>query len=36
MQFLKRWDKFKNVVENVKLACENSNNVGGHFSQVGK
>ncbi len=33
----KRWDKFKNVVENAKSACENSNNnVSDHFSQVGK
>ena len=33
----KRWDKFENVIENAKIACENSNNaVLNHFSQVGK
>ena len=33
----KRWDKFNNVIDNAKLACENSNNlIDNHFSQVGK
>ena len=33
----KRWDKFCNVIESAKIACENSNNaVSDHFSQVGK
>ena len=33
----KRWDKFCNVIESAKIACENSNNaVLNHFSQVGK
>ena len=33
----KRWDKFNNVIENAKVACENSNNfIDDHFSQVGK
>ena len=33
----KRWDKFNNVIENAKMACENSGNaVYNHFSQVGK
>ena len=33
----KRWDKFNNVIDNAKVACEKSNNlVGDHFSQVGK
>ena len=33
----KRWDKFCNVINNAKKACENSNyNVFEHFSQVGK
>jgi DNA-damage-inducible protein D len=33
----KRWDKFSNVIDNAKIACENSNNlVEDHFSQVGK
>ena len=33
----KRWDKFNNVVDNAKIACERSNNpVEDHFSQVGK
>ena len=33
----KRWDKFCNVIESAKIACENSNNaVLDHFSQVGK
>lgn len=33
----KRWDKFYNVIENAKRACENSNNlIEDHFSQVGK
>ena len=32
-----RWDKFCNVIESAKIACENSNNaVLNHFSQVGK
>ena len=33
----KRWDKFLNVIELAKTACEQSNNeVSDHFSQVGK
>lgn len=33
----KRWDKFCNVIESAKIACENSNNaLLNHFSQVGK
>ena len=33
----KRWDKFCNVIENAKIACEKSSCiVTGHFSQVGK
>ncbi len=33
----KRWDKFNNVIDNAKVACENSQNmVDDHFSQVGK
>jgi len=33
----KRWDKFCNVIENAKTACEKSNNIiSDHFSQVGK
>ena len=33
----KRWDKFNNVIDNAKVACETSNNlVNDHFSQVGK
>ena len=33
----KRWDKFCNVINNAKKACENSNyKVFEHFSQVGK
>ena len=33
----KRWDKFCNVIENAKIACEKSDyKVGDHFSQVGK
>lgn len=33
----KRWDKFNNVINNAKLACERSNNVvEDHFSHVGK
>ena len=33
----KRWDKFCNVINNAKKACENSSyNVFEHFSQVGK
>lgn len=33
----KRWDKFLNVINKAKTACENSeNNVSDHFSHVGK
>ena len=33
----KRWDKFCNVIENAKTACEKSNYlIEDHFSQVGK
>ena len=33
----KRWDKFYNVIENAKIACEKSNNIMSyHFSQVGR
>ncbi len=33
----KRWDKFINVIDNAKVACERSNNIiDDHFSQVGK
>ena len=33
----KRWDKFNNVIDNAKIACENSNNqTNDHFSQLGK
>lgn len=33
----KRWDKFLNIIEKAKKACEGSNNiVSEHFSQVGK
>lgn len=33
----KRWDKFCNVIENAKIACEKSNYIiADHFSQVGK
>lgn len=33
----KRWDKFCNVIENAKIACEKSNyGVTDHFVQVGK
>jgi len=33
----KKWQKFKNVIDNAKLACENSNNlIEDHFTQVGK
>ena len=33
----KRWDKFNNVIDSAKVACEKSNNmVDDHFSQVGK
>ena len=33
----KRWDKFNNVIENAKIACEESNNVKvDHFSHLGK
>ena len=31
----KRWDKFNNVIDNAKVACEKSNNfIEDHFSQV--
>ncbi len=33
----KRWDKFLNVIDKAKLACEGSGNiVSDHFSQMGK
>ncbi len=33
----KRWDKFQNVIDSAKIACEKSNNlIDDHFSQVGK
>ena len=33
----KRWDKFSNVINSVKIACTKINNiVENHFSQVGK
>ncbi len=33
----KRWDKFHNVINNAKIACEKSNNIiDNHFSHVGK
>lgn len=33
----KKWQKFMNVIENAKLACEQSNLVvDEHFTQVGK
>lgn len=33
----KKWQKFENVIENAKIACENSDNaVSDHFTQVGK
>ncbi len=33
----KRWDKFSNVIDSAKVACEKSNNlIDDHFSQVGK
>ena len=33
----KKWQKFINVIENAKLACENSNlMINDHFTQVGK
>ncbi len=33
----KRWDKFNNVIDSAKVACEKSNNfIEDHFSQVGK
>ena len=33
----KKWQKFENVIENAKIACENSDNaVLDHFTQVGK
>lgn len=33
----KRWDKFNNVIDNAKLACEQCGNmICNHFSQVGK
>ena len=33
----KRWDKFKNVIDNAKIACEKSNYlVDDYFSHLGK
>lgn len=33
----KKWQKFNNVIENAKIACENSGSVTeNHFTQVGK
>lgn len=33
----KRWDKFCNVIENAKVACEQSKfMIDDHFSQLGK
>lgn len=33
----KRWDKFCNVIENAKIACDKSNCIiADHFSQVGR
>ena len=33
----KKWQKFENVIESAKIACEKSNNaVSDHFTQVGK
>lgn len=33
----KRWDKFNDVIENAKIACQNSKNLtNDHFSHVGK
>ena len=33
----KRWDKFNNVIDDAKNACEKSNNIiDDHFSQAGK
>ena len=33
----KKWQKFKNVIENAKIACEKSGNLNNdHFTQVGK
>ncbi len=33
----KKWEKFNNVINNAKVACEKSNNiVNDHFPQVGK
>jgi DNA-damage-inducible protein D len=33
----KRWDKFNNVINNAKIACEKSKHlIENHFSQVGK
>ena len=33
----KRWDKFNNVIDSAKVACEKSNNmVDDHFSHLGK
>jgi DNA-damage-inducible protein D len=33
----KRWDKFNNVIDNAKIACDKSKNlIDDHFSQVGK
>ena len=33
----KKWDKFTSVINNAKVACQQSNNmISGHFPQVGK
>lgn len=33
----KRWDKFCNVIENAKVACEKSSNItSDHFPQMGR
>ena len=33
----KKWQKFMNVIDNAKIACERSNNlIENHFTQVGK
>lgn len=33
----KKWQKFNNVIENAKVACENSGSLANdHFTQVGK
>ena len=32
-----KWERFSNVIENAKTACEKSGyNVGDHFPEVGK